>query len=170
MENKNKNYNDVKMNPEVYPTTISNPGNDRAKRERILSNFIEVSLTQPDAFRKIKETLTRMGVGSYKEKVVKQSCHILHKKGRYYIVHFKELKALDGETVNFSVQDYLRRNQIAIALENWGLCRIENEEVLDEIDDVYCHVIIIPFRDKDQWQLFSSYEVGAWTKELAESE
>jgi Bacteriophage translational regulator len=168
MENNNKNdFSNVNYDTNVYPMKVNQAGVDRIRREHLLRNFIEVELSNKDSFLKIKETLTRMGVGSYKEKTVKQICHILHKKGRYYIVHYKELMAMDGEAVEFSVQDYLRRNQVAEALENWGMCKIRNFDVIEGMDDVYCHVIIIPYKDKKKWRMMSNYEVGAWTKEGA---
>lgn len=148
-----------------YPLSYIFVQGERVDRPKIINNFIEVKLTSKDAFLKIKETLTRMGVGSYKDKVLKQSCHILHKKGRYYVLHYKELLALDGVTTNVTMQDYLRRNQIIISLEEWGLCDIVNGDYLDEIDDEYAHVIVIPHKEKKSWKLYNNYEVGAWIKE-----
>jgi len=125
-----------------------------------LSKFIEVTLVEQDDFLKVRETLTRIGVSSRKEKVLYQSCHILHKQGRYYIVHFKELFALDGKPSNISENDIERRNAIARLLEEWELVDIVNPQVIgDKIAPVH-QIKIIAFKEKDEWELVSKYNIG----------
>ena len=125
-----------------------------------LAQFVEVSLNEQDDFLKVKETLTRIGVSSRKEKVLYQSCHILHKQGRYYIVHFKELFALDGKPSNISENDIQRRNAIANLLEEWGLITIVNPQIMvDNIAPIH-QIKIISYRDKDDWELISKYNIG----------
>lgn len=125
-----------------------------------LANFVEVTLKEQDDFLKVRETLTRIGVSSRKEKMLYQSCHILHKKGQYYIVHFKELFALDGKPSNISDNDIERRNAIAKLLEEWGLVKIVNPEVMGELIAPLHQIKIIAFREKDDWQLVSKYNIG----------
>ena len=125
-----------------------------------LAQFVEVSLNEQDDFLKVKETLTRIGVSSRKEKVLYQSCHILHKQGRYYIVHFKELFALDGKPSNISENDIQRRNAIANLLEEWGLVKILNPKVLENNIAPLHQIKIISFREKDDWQLITKYNIG----------
>jgi len=125
-----------------------------------LANFVEVTLKEQDDFLKVRETLTRIGVSSRKEKMLYQSCHILHKKGQYYIVHFKELFALDGKPSNISDNDIERRNAIAKLLEEWGLVKIVNSEVMGELIAPLHQIKIISFREKDDWQLVSKYNIG----------
>ena len=130
-----------------------------------LSKFVEVSLNEQDDFLKVRETLTRIGVSSRKEKVLYQSCHILHKQGKYYIVHFKELFALDGKPSNISENDIQRRNAIANLLEEWGLIKVLNKHIL-EINIAPLHQIkIISFKEKDQWELIAKYNIGKKTPE-----
>ena len=130
-----------------------------------LTKFIEVSLNEQDDFLKVRETLTRIGVSSRKEKVLYQSCHILHKQGRYYIVHFKELFALDGKPSNLSENDIQRRNAIANLLEEWGLVTILNPQVLvDNIAPLH-QIKIIWFKEKDDWQLITKYNIGKKTQD-----
>jgi hypothetical protein len=125
-----------------------------------LSKFIEVTLVEQDDFLKVRETLTRIGVSSRKEKVLYQSCHILHKQGRYYIVHFKELFALDGKPSNISENDIERRNAIARLLEEWELVDIVNPQVIgDKVAPVH-QIKIIAFKEKDEWELVSKYNIG----------
>jgi hypothetical protein len=125
-----------------------------------LSKFIEVTLVEQDDFLKVRETLTRIGVSSRKEKVLYQSCHILHKQGRYYIVHFKELFALDGKPSNISENDIERRNAIAKLLEEWELVDIVNPQVIgDKVAPVH-QIKIIAFKEKDEWELVSKYNIG----------
>ena len=130
-----------------------------------LSKFVEVSLNEQDDFLKVRETLTRIGVSSRKEKVLYQSCHILHKQGKYYIVHFKELFALDGKPSNISENDIQRRNAIANLLEEWGLIKVINKDILvDNIAPLH-QIKIISFKEKDQWELITKYNIGKKTHE-----
>jgi len=125
-----------------------------------LSKFIEVSLNEQDDFLKVRETLTRIGVSSRKEKVLYQSCHILHKQGQYYIVHFKELFALDGKPSNISENDIQRRNAIANLLEEWGLVKILNKKLLEDNIAPLHQIKIISFKEKDEWNLITKYNIG----------
>jgi len=125
-----------------------------------LTQFIEVSLNEQDDFLKVRETLTRIGVSSRKEKVLYQSCHILHKQGKYYIVHFKELFALDGKPSNISENDIQRRNAIAVLLEEWGLVKIINPEILTDNIAPLHQIKIISFKEKDEWDLIAKYNIG----------
>jgi len=125
-----------------------------------LSKFIEVTLTEQDDFLKVRETLTRIGVSSRKEKILYQSCHILHKQGRYYLVHFKEMFALDGKPSSISENDIQRRNAIAKLLEEWGLVEIHNPQLMiDNIAPIQ-QIKIISYKEKDQWELVSKYSMG----------
>jgi hypothetical protein len=125
-----------------------------------LSKFIEVKLNEQDDFLKVKETLTRIGVSSRKEKILYQSCHILHKQGRYYLVHFKEMFALDGKPSNLSENDIQRRNAIAKLLEEWELLEILNPQLMiDNIAPIH-QIKIISFKEKDGWELISKYSMG----------
>ena len=119
--------------------------------------MLEVSLKEPDDFLKIRETLSRIGVASRKERKLYQSCHILHKQGRYYIVHFKELFALDGKETNLSENDIARRNTIANLLKDWGLV-----EVMGTSEPVapLSQIKIISFKEKDEWILETKYNIG----------
>ena len=119
--------------------------------------MLEVSLKEPDDFLKIRETLSRIGVASRKEKKLYQSCHILHKQGRYYITHFKELFALDGKSTNLSENDIARRNTIANLLKDWGLVTI-----LGKTEPVapLSQIKIISFKEKDEWELSTKYNIG----------
>ena len=122
------------------------------------SSMLEVALNEPDDFLKIKETLTRIGVASRKDKKLFQSCHILHKQGRYFIVHFKELFLLDGKKSNFEGNDLERRNTIATLLSDWGLVNFVKKEELS------CaplkQIKIIPYREKAEWELCPKYNIG----------
>lgn len=121
--------------------------------------MVEVTLKQPDDFLKIRETLTRIGVASSKEKKLFQSCHILHKKGRYYIVHFKELFALDGKHANLTINDVQRRNRITKLLSDWGLVGIVSEQQIEDIAPLN-QIKVIAFKDKGDWILESKYNIG----------
>lgn len=124
------------------------------------SDMLEVLLNEPDDFLKVKETLTRIGVASKKEhNTLYQSCHILHKQGRYFIVHFKELFMLDGKPSNYSQEDVSRRNTIATLLSDWGLVTIVNEKVAEEKATLR-QIKIISHRDKSNWNLESKYSIG----------
>jgi hypothetical protein len=122
--------------------------------------MVEVRLTDPNNFLKVKETLTRIGVASRKEKKLYQSCHILHKQGKYYIVHFKELFALDGKATDFSEEDKARRNTIANLLEEWGLIEIVDHAMVDEPKSPMNQVKVISFKEKHEWELTSKYSIG----------
>lgn len=122
-----------------------------------IENLLEVKLTSENDFLKIRETLTRIGIASRQENKLFQSCHILHKKGKYYIVHFKELFELDGKETNFSKNDEERRNSITKLLEEWGLVKI-----VGEVGDVaqMSQIKILPYKDKDDWELVAKYNIG----------
>jgi hypothetical protein len=122
-------------------------------------DMIEVVLKEPDDFLKVRETLTRIGVASRKEKKLYQSCHILHKKGKYYIVHFKELFALDRKDTNFSLNDLQRRNRIIQLLSDWGLITLVNPEAIVDAAPLN-QIKVIAYRDKVEWTLESKYNIG----------
>ena len=119
--------------------------------------MLEVVLKEPDDFLKVRETLSRMGVASRREKILWQSAHILHKKGRYYIAHFKELFALDGKETNISENDIARRNTIAKLLGDWGLVEVKGDT--DPVPPL-SQIKIISFKDKDDWELCTKYNIG----------
>lgn len=123
------------------------------------SDMIEVVLNEPDDFLKVRETLTRIGVASRKEKKIYQSCHILHKQGKYYIVHFKELFALDGKNTNITTNDVQRRNRIAQLLCDWGLLDIVSKERVEELAPLN-QIKVISFKEKGDWTLESKYNIG----------
>ena len=123
------------------------------------SSMLEVTLNEPDDFLKVRETLTRIGVASRKENKLFQSCHILHKQGRYFIVHFKELFLLDGKKSNLEENDVARRNTIAQLMSDWGLIMIENTKQLDPLAPMR-QIKIIPFKEKDKWELCPKYNIG----------
>jgi hypothetical protein len=125
--------------------------------------MVEVILNEPDDFLKVRETLTRIGVASRKEKKLYQSCHILHKQGRYFIVHFKELFALDGKHANLTVNDVQRRNRIARLLADWGLITIVKEESVLDIAPLN-QIKVLPFKEKGEWILEQKYNIGKKTK------
>jgi hypothetical protein len=127
--------------------------------------MIEVKLKNPDDFLKIRETLTRIGVASRKDKTLYQSCHILHKQGRYFIVHFKELFALDGKPSNFSDNDMSRRNTIANLLAEWGLLDLANPEVTKEPVAPISQIKVLPFKEKNEWNLTAKYNIGKKSEE-----
>lgn len=121
--------------------------------------MLEVSLNEPDDFLKVRETLTRIGVASRKEKKLFQSCHILHKQGRYFIVHFKELFLLDGKKSNLEESDISRRNTIATLMSDWGLVTIQDESKAQPLSPLR-QIKIIPFKDKQEWELCPKYNIG----------
>ena len=131
--------------------------------------MLEVTIKQPDDFLKVRETLTRIGVASRKDKTLFQSCHILHKQGKYYIVHFKELFALDGKTSTLTSNDIQRRNTIALLLSDWKLIEIvgkiepENKAPLSQIK-------VLPFKEKKEWKLSAKYNIGKKTEEPKKDE
>ena len=120
---------------------------------------LEVTLVQPDDFLKVRETLTRIGVASRKDKVLYQSCHILHKQGRYFIVHFKELFALDGKSADLTENDLQIRNTIAKLLIDWGLVQIINPEKFTDLAPL-SQIKVIAFKDKNEWSLQTKYNIG----------
>ena len=131
-----------------------------------LNDFIEVTLNHQDDFLKVRQTLTRIGVSSRKEKIIYQSCHILHKQGRYYIVHFKELFGLDGKPSNISENDIQRRNAIAKLLEEWALVKILNPKMLEDNVAPLHQIKIISYKEKDDWDLIAKYNIGKKPQEL----
>ena len=121
--------------------------------------MLEVTLNEPDDFLKVRETLTRIGVASRKDRKLYQSCHILHKQGRYFIVHFKELFLLDGKKSNLEENDVARRNTVATLMSDWGLIEVVNPAKMELIAPLR-QIKIISFRDKDQWELCPKYNIG----------
>ena len=121
--------------------------------------MVEVGLKEPDDFLKVRETLTRIGVASRKEKKLYQTCHILHKQGRYYIVHFKELFALDGKKANLSTNDVQRRNRIVQLLGDWGLISIPTTEVITDVAPL-SQIKVLAYKEKGDWTLESKYNIG----------
>lgn len=126
----------------------------------IIETLLEVKIGEEEDFLKIKETLTRIGVASRKDKKLYQSCHILHKQGRYFVVHFKELFALDGKPSNFSDEDRGRRNTISFLLEEWGLIKIVEPEKFQQLRTPMSQVKILPHKEKDEWELVAKYNIG----------
>ena len=129
--------------------------------------MVEVLLNEPDDFLKVRETLTRIGVASRKEKKIYQSCHILHKQGKYYIVHFKELFALDGKHANLTVNDVQRRNRIINLLSDWGLISINSPELVTDVAPLN-QIKVLSYRDKNDWVLESKYNIGKKKKPEAQ--
>jgi hypothetical protein len=131
--------------------------------------MVEVILNEPDDFLKVRETLTRIGVASRKEKKLYQSCHILHKQGRYFITHFKELFALDGKHANLTVNDIQRRNRIIHLLADWGLISVV---IPDKIVDIapLNQIKVLPYKEKGEWELEQKYNIGAKKKKVEETE
>ena len=125
--------------------------------------MIEVTLNEPDDFLKVRETLTRIGVASRKEKKIYQSCHILHKQGRYFLVHFKELFALDGKHANLTSNDVQRRNRIAQLLSDWGLVEVLNTDQIKDIAPLN-QIKVLAYRDKGDWILETKYNIGSKKK------
>ena len=121
--------------------------------------MVEVVLNEPDDFLKVRETLTRIGVASRKEKKIYQSCHILHKQGRYFIVHFKELFALDGKHANLTVNDVQRRNRIVRLLADWGLITVVKEDSVTDIAPLN-QIKVLAYKDKGDWILEQKYNIG----------
>lgn len=123
------------------------------------ASMLEVTLNEPDDFLKVRETLTRIGVASRKENKLFQSCHILHKQGRYFIVHFKELFLLDGKKSNLEENDIARRNTIATLMSDWGLISVDNKENIQPLAPLR-QIKIIPFKEKGNWELCPKYNIG----------
>jgi hypothetical protein len=124
-----------------------------------IEDMLEVTIKQPDDFLKVRETLTRIGVASRKDKTLFQSCHILHKQGKYYIVHFKELFALDGKLATLSENDIQRRNTIAILLQDWALIDIVQKEKAENKAPL-SQIKVLPFKEKKEWTLSAKYNIG----------
>ena len=131
--------------------------------------MVEVLLNEPDDFLKVRETLTRIGVASRKEKKLYQSCHILHKQGRYFIVHFKELFALDGKHANLTVNDVQRRNRIVRLLADWGLITVVSPDAVLDIAPLN-QIKVLAYRDKSDWVLEQKYNIGSKKKVVASEE
>ncbi len=130
-------------------------------------HMVEVTLNEPDDFLKVRETLTRIGVASRKEKKIYQSCHILHKQGRYFLVHFKELFALDGKHANLTVNDVQRRNRIAQLLADWGLVGVVDTIRIQDIAPLN-QIKVLSYKDKGDWILETKYNIGAKKKKTDE--
>ena len=128
-----------------------------------IDKMLEVTLKEPDDFLKVRETLSRIGVSSRKEKKLFQSCHILHKQGKYYIVHFKELFALDGKHANLTPNDVQRRNRIARLLSDWGLISVVKAEAVVDIAPLN-QIKVLAFKDKSEWILEQKYNIGKKVK------
>ena len=122
-------------------------------------DMVEVTLSEPDDFLKVRETLTRIGVASRKEKKLYQSCHILHKQGRYYIVHFKELFALDGKRANLTLNDVQRRNRITQLLVDWELIAVVKPEMIEDVSPLN-QIKVIAYKEKSEWTLEAKYNIG----------
>ena len=129
--------------------------------------MVEVTLNEPDDFLKVRETLTRIGVASRKEKKIYQSCHILHKQGRYFLVHFKELFALDGKHANLTTNDVQRRNRIAQLLADWGLINIVESSKIQDVAPLN-QIKVLAYRDKGDWILETKYNIGSKKKKPEE--
>jgi hypothetical protein len=126
-----------------------------------IQDLVEVTLVEADDFLKVRETLTRIGVASKKEKTLYQSCHILHKQGKYYIVHFKELFALDGKPTDLTDNDLSRRNAIAKLLQDWGLVKVVSEQAISTPEPIFISQIkILSHKEKNEWQLVPKYNIG----------
>jgi len=125
--------------------------------------MVEVTLNEPDDFLKVRETLTRIGVASRKEKKIYQSCHILHKQGRYFLVHFKELFALDGKHANLTTNDIQRRNRIAQLLVDWGLVGIVSADIIQDVAPLN-QIKVLSYKDKGDWILETKYNIGSKKK------
>ena len=131
------------------------------------SDMVEVVLNEPDDFLKVRETLTRIGVASRKDRKLYQSCHILHKQGKYYIVHFTELFALDGKNTNLSLNDVQRRNRISKLLSDWGLISIVDESQIEDVAPLN-QIKVLSYKDKGEWTLESKYNIGRKKVEATE--
>jgi len=131
--------------------------------------MVEVILNEPDDFLKVRETLTRIGVASRKEKKIYQSCHILHKQGKYYIVHFKELFALDGKHANLTLNDVQRRNRIVQLIADWGLVTLVSPEKITDIAPLN-QIKVLAYKDKGDWILETKYNIGSKKKKVEETE
>ena len=126
----------------------------------VIKSLVEVTLPSDDSFLKVKETLTRIGVASRKDRKLYQSCHILHKQGRYYIVHFKELFMLDGKVNNFDDEDRGRRNAVVNLLEEWNLVNVVDHSQIEDPVAPLSQIKVLAYKDKDQWELIPKYSIG----------
>ena len=133
------------------------------------NQMVEVTLNEPDDFLKVRETLTRIGVASRKEKKIYQSCHILHKQGRYFLVHFKELFALDGKHANLTSNDVQRRNRIVQLLVDWGLVGIVSADSIQDVAPLN-QIKVLSYKDKGDWILETKYNIGSKKKKVEETE
>ena len=133
------------------------------------NQMVEVTLNEPDDFLKVRETLTRIGVASRIEKKIYQSCHLLHKQGRYFLVHFKELFALDGKHANLTSNDVQRRNRIAQLLVDWGLVGIVNSDTIQDVAPLN-QIKVLAYKDKGDWILETKYNIGSKKKKVEETE
>jgi len=133
------------------------------------NQMVEVTLNEPDDFLKVRETLTRIGVASRKEKKIYQSCHILHKQGRYFLVHFKELFALDGKHANLTSNDVQRRNRIAQLLVDWGLVGIVSADSIQDVAPLN-QIKVLSYKDKGDWILETKYNIGSKKKKVEVTE
>jgi|TARA_B100001094_G_C18115673_1_gene763853 hypothetical protein len=131
-----------------------------------LDSMLEVTIKQPDDFLKVRETLTRIGVASRKDKTLYQSCHILHKQGKYYITHFKELFALDGKKSTLVENDIQRRNTIALLLEDWNLIDILKKDAVENKAPL-SQIKVLPFKEKKEWNLTAKYNIGKKPEEMS---
>lgn len=134
------------------------------KSNLTIDNFVEVELNNDGDFLKVKETLSRIGIASVPKKELYQTCHILHKKGKYYICHFKELFALDGKNTNFNEEDLARRNTIIKLLEDWELVAVINYELIESPQAPLTSFKILSFKDKKDWTLVPKYTIGKFKK------
>jgi|TARA_B100001109_G_C18860659_1_gene473799 hypothetical protein len=132
------------------------------------SDMLEVTIKQPDDFLKVRETLTRIGVASRKDKTLYQSCHILHKQGKYYIVHFKELFALDGKKSTLTLNDIQRRNTITLLLQDWNLIDVVKKEATENKAPL-SQIKVLPFKEKKEWTLSAKYNIGKKVEEKKET-
>lgn len=124
-----------------------------------IESMLEITLPEPDNFLKVKETLTRIGIASRKDKKLFQSCHILHKQGRYFIVHFKELFALDGKESNITASDIERRNAITVLLQDWDLLKIVSKVTIDP-GSILSQIKVVSYKEKSEWELVAKYNIG----------
>lgn len=136
----------------------------------MIDKLVEVTLEKEDDFLKVRETLTRIGVAAKKDNILYQSCHILHKQGRYYIVHFKELFELDGKPSNMSENDFARRNTIANLISEWGLVKLVDASKTAENLAPISQIKILPHKEKSTWQLVSKYTIGKKRRDIPEME
>lgn len=136
----------------------------------MIDKLVEVTLEKEDDFLKVRETLTRIGVAAKKDNILYQSCHILHKQGKYYIVHFKELFELDGKPSNMSDNDFARRNTIANLIAEWGLVKLVDADKTKENLAPISQIKILPHKEKSSWQLVSKYTIGKKRRDIPEME